>query len=265
MTFGTTVNTSWALRFLTLMAGLAPATLATAQEPPTPFGTVVEVSRILTEVRVVAYDGSPVLGLGAEDFTVKIGGERVEVESVSWIPSTTEVAAESLSHQPNTPPIRQQESPPSPEGRLIVMLFQNDFTMHISRTVGLVRMAPRASEFVGNLGPEDKVALLVFESHLQLRSDFTEDHAALAEMLNTREILKGDMEQPNPVLPSMAASFDFEGARKAADMARALELIGDALKPIPGTAEPWRPSPSPGRRSFHSISPTPTTTRSRWV
>jgi len=235
MTFGTTTNTPRILRLFILLAGLVPAMLSIAQETPTPFGTVVEVSRILTEVRVVAYDGSPVLGLGAEDFTVKIGGERVDVESVTWIPSTAEAAADSLSHQQAAQPIRQHESPPPPEGRLIVMLFQNDFTMHISRTVGLVRMAPKASEFVGNLGPEDKIALLVFESHLQLRSDFTKDHAALAEMVNTREILKGDMEPPKPVSPSMADSFDFEEARKAANMARALELIGEALKPIPGT------------------------------
>jgi len=128
-----------------LVAWLAVASFTAAQETPAPFGTVVEVKRILTEVRVVNHDGSPVLGLGPGDFRVKVGGKRAEVRSVLWIPSTAKAAEETAgvaADQPSSP-LRPRE----PEGRLIVVLFQVDFAMHHSRAIGLVRMAPRASEF----------------------------------------------------------------------------------------------------------------------
>jgi hypothetical protein len=82
--------------------------------------------------------------------------------------------------------------------------------------------------------PRDRVALFAFESHLELRSDFTSDHEAVAEMLNTKEILNGKMAPPAPASPSLAGSFDSEGARRAATLTRALEVIGRSLIPIPG-------------------------------
>ncbi len=222
---------TWAVAvFAVLAAGLS---VAGAQETPTPFGAVVEVRRILTEVRVVNFDGSPVLGLGPSDFRVKVGGERAEVRSVQWIPSTAE-AAEASSTETTDPPSTVHH-PVKPEGRLIVVLFQTDFAMHRSRTIGLVRMAPRASEFVAGLGPDDKVAVLVYTSHLQLRADFTDDHEAIAEMLTPNEVLRGRVEPPAASAPSLGEHLDADDAKNAASMADALELIGEALKPIPGT------------------------------
>ena len=222
--------------FVMLAAGFLAALGAQAQEAertPTEFGAVVEVQRIITEVRVVNYDGSPVFGLAPGDFRVKVAGEPAEVRSVLWVPTTAEAVGESTGAPTGEPSAVQP--PRKPEGRLIVILFQTDFAMHPSRTIGLIRMAPRASEFVSGLGPNDKVAVLHFESHLQLRSDFTDDHRAIADMLNAPEVLRGRMEPPAAAGPSLAEHLDAEEAKDAADMARALELIGEALKPIPGT------------------------------
>ena len=204
---------------------------AQAQEAePTPFGAVVEVRRIITEVRVVDFDGWPVLGLGPGDFRVKVGGERAEVRSVLWIPSTAEASGTEKTDRPST-----VLHPGKPEGRLIVVLFQTDFSMHRSRTTGLVRMAPRASDFVAGLGPGDKVAVLVYTSRLQLRADFTDDHEAIAELLTPQEVLRGRVEPPASSGPSLGRHLDADDAKNAASMADALELIGEALKPIPGT------------------------------
>jgi VWFA-related protein len=213
------------------LAALAPWSPAEAQTP-TPFGAVVEVSRILTEVRVVDAHGEPVTGLGPEDFKVKVDGRPATVESVLWIPATEDAAiahpdrATIGSNSPTT-------TPPT-EGRLIVVLFQMDIQYHESRVSGLMRMAPYAAEFVSKLGPKDRVALLYFRSHLQLRADFTDDHRGLAEMLTTTEILAGRMDPPAPAGPSLAEFFDVDQAKAAASMARALELIGEALQEIPG-------------------------------
>ena len=64
------------------------------------------------------------------------------------------------------------------------MVFQTDYRPNAYRLAGLVRMAPHAKEFVENLGPGDRVALLSFGSHLQLRADFTDDHQAIADMIH---------------------------------------------------------------------------------
>jgi VWFA-related protein len=220
-----------AATFLTF--GVLAATTVGAQETPPPFGTTVSVRRIVTEVRVVDFDGSPVLGLGPEDFKVKVGGDPVEVESVLWIPSTAEVADASAARLVEG--ATEDLAPRQPEGRLIVILFQVDYAPRPSRIVGLVRMAPRASEFVADLGPGDKVALFVYSSHLQLRADFTDDLDLIAEMVTTSEVLHGKLKSTGPADPSLAENFDIEEGKDTASMARALELIGEALKPIPGT------------------------------
>lgn len=216
-----------------LAIGILAVAAAGAQETPTPFGTTVEVRRIVTEVRVVDYDGSPVLGLGPDDFKVKVDGDLAEVESVLWIPSTAEaVDAEAARVEVGA---IEDRPPRPPEGRLIVVLFQVDYAPRPSRTVGLVRMARRASEFVADLGPGDKVAVLVFSSHLQLRADFTDDHETVAEMVRAHEVLHGKIKSPGPADPSLAAHLDREEAKDAASMDQALELIGEALQQIPGT------------------------------
>ena len=69
---------------------------------PTPFGTTVEVSRIVTEVRVVDRSGEPVQGLDVDDFKVTLNGRPVTVESVSWVPTSREATVE--------PPIRRSRS-----------------------------------------------------------------------------------------------------------------------------------------------------------
>jgi len=43
------------------------------------------------------------------------------------------------------------------------------------------------------------------------------------------------MAPPDPSNPSLTEYFDIEEGKDAASMARALELIGEALQPIPGT------------------------------
>jgi VWFA-related protein len=207
--------------------------MAGAQQTPTPFGTVVEVSRIVTEVRVVSYGGEPVLGLGSGDFRVKIDGEPAEVRSVLWIPTSAGGAA--TERTPSSGDTREREATPPPEGRTIVVVFQIDFGLRASRTEGILRMAPRAAEFVRRLGPDDRVALLTFGSHLRLQSDFTDDHEAMAEMLTTMNILSPGGDTPRPSPPLLGDVLDPESAMKAADLSRGLELLGEALQSMPGT------------------------------
>jgi len=206
------------------------STPVSAQQTPTPFGTTVEVNRILTEVRVVNDAGYPITDLGPEDFRVKISGTRAEVEAVTWIPVTGEAAALVATPQPGTPTSGARLAEPGP--RLIVIMFQTDINLY--RIKGVVRMAPQAANFVRNLSPTDRVAFLTFESHLELRSDFTVDHDALAEMITTTEILRGTIDPPEPSSPLLAQYFDTDEAFRSATMTSALELVARALMPLPG-------------------------------
>jgi len=201
-----------------------------AQDTPIPFGATIEVKRILTEVRVVDDAGYPIVDLGPEDFRIKISGKRAEVESVTWIPTTSEAAALVATPQDRVIPSGALLTESKP--RLIVVLFQTDINLY--RIKGVVRMAPQAADFVRNLAPTDRVAFLTFESHLELRSDFTTDHEALAKMITTTEILDGKIDSPEPSSPLLAQYLDMDEAHNASTMTSALELIARALIPLPG-------------------------------
>lgn len=210
------------------------ALAAVADEPRADqgFGSEVEVTRIVTEVRVVDRDGYPVPGLGPDDFRVIVSGRPAEVESVSWVPSGAgTAAARTVADGPDAPDAEAAAA----EGRLIVLVVQHDPAPRISRNSGLLKIAPHAEHFADSLGPDDRLALLVFGSHLQLRSDFTDRHDLVASMLAPTEIIAGDMPPPPPSGPSLAAHLDPAEMRKAATMSRALELVGRALEPIEGT------------------------------
>jgi VWFA-related protein len=219
------------IRTVALVAVVATiVTPVGAQQTPTPFGTTVEVTRILTEVRVVDDAGHPITDLQPSDFRVKIGGKPAGVESVTWIPTTDEAAAmvPALTSQDTSSDELLTERNP----RLIVVVFQTDINLY--RIKGVVRMAPQAADFVRNMAPTDKVAFLTFESHLELRSDFTVEHDELAEMITTTEILDATVEPPRPSSPRLGDHLNIKQAYEAANMSRALELIAQALARMPG-------------------------------
>jgi len=219
------------IRTAVLLAAVAVAsTTVGAQQTPTPFGTTVVVKRILTEVRVVDDAGHPIGNLGPEDFQVKIDGRRADVEAVSWIPTSADAAAMVATPGGGITPSGTILAVPEP--RLIVVLFQSDINLY--RIKGMVRMAPQAADFVANLAPTDRVAFLTFESHLELRSNFTVNHEALAEMITTTEILDGTIDPPASSSPLLSDYFNNEEARKAATMTEALEVVARALIPLPG-------------------------------
>jgi VWFA-related protein len=217
-------------RSAVLMMVLAMASIKSDAQKPTPFGTTVDVTRILTEVRVVDDAGYAITDLGPKDFRVKISGTRAEVESVTWIPTTTDAATKVSTPQDGMMPSEALVVEPNP--RLIVVVFQTDINLY--RIKGVVRMAPQAADFVRNLAPTDRVAFLTFESHLELRSDFTVDHEGLAKMITTTEILGGTIKPPEPSSPGLSEYFNVKQARQAATMTRSLELVAQALAPMPG-------------------------------
>ncbi len=70
---------------------LAPAILAVlaarADEPADRFHDTVTADRVVVDVRVIDNLGTPIAGLGVPDFSLRVDGRAVPIESVEWIPS----------------------------------------------------------------------------------------------------------------------------------------------------------------------------------
>jgi VWFA-related protein len=201
--------------------GVIAAALGFAQEPR--FRERVEVDRVLLDVRVVDAAGRAVRGLGPEDFRVEVDGRRVAVESAQWV-----------SGQPLGPDeVADLGLPPAPPGRLIVFFFQKDL-FEPSRIGGLLKMVRSAEDLLETLEPDDRVAVLSFDSHLRLWQDFTGNRTSLARALQAVLFDERASFDPCP-FPALEPSFDAAAARRAATPEVALRVTAEALQAIPGS------------------------------
>jgi VWFA-related protein len=218
---------------LILAAGVSSLVVPAAVSQEARFKDELLVIRIITEVRVVDRRGDPILGLEAGDFRATVGGVEVEVEAAEWIAGPPSPSP--LVTVPGLPESRSlaESHPLDPRrGRLIVIFVQKDFES--ARLSGLYRMSFYARDFVESLAPEDRAALVVFGSHLQIHSDFTSDFAALTEKLTVPALFRDEQCTEQLSLPSLAEHFSVEEARDAANISQALAVLGEALEPIPG-------------------------------
>ena len=213
--------------FLALVLG---AVLAHGQEKHAPrYTEQVDVERVLVDVRVLDNEGLPVLDLGADDFSVKIGGKPVPIESTMWVGSTKSDGASAAAGTIDPDRATDDARP----GRLIIFLFQKDFEP--SRLAGLMRMLIESQSFLDELTPRDRVAVLSFDSQLKIWLDFTNDREAVRRVLQ-RGIL---FEDPPPVLETSSAALatrlDPATASKTYTIEKALHRIADAVHDLPGS------------------------------
>ncbi len=226
--YGRTVRQRWLIALVAALA-LAAGRLEGQQQAPR-FHERIDVARVVVDARVVDDRGNPIVGLGEDDFAVKIDRKPCRVETASWIGErdamTTGLSAGSASPDALPEPSRRA-------GRLVVFLLQRD--LEPSRIAGLMRMLMRSRNFLGTLGPDDRVAVLSFDSHLKIWSDFTNDHARLDQILGHGVLLERPPAVERNVHPSLLEHLDAGDARHAYGMERALLLIGRALEPLPGS------------------------------
>jgi VWFA-related protein len=208
---------------------LGAGTGARAQTPQQPrFTDRVDVARLVVDVRALDGMGSPIEGLSADDFTVRIGGKPARVESALWVGAASEA--------PPVAPTETLRFPEAslPQGRLIVFLFQKD--LEPRRIAGLMRMLFRAKTFLDTLGQDDRVAVLSFDSHLKVWLDFTNDRAEVRRILERGLLL----ERPRPIAEpataiSLARALSQDAGRRAYPIEKGLRLVGEALEPLPGS------------------------------
>jgi VWFA-related protein len=219
-----------------------PARVETAGiEPEATFGEVISVDLLTVAVRVLDAKEEPIRGLGPEDFEVVAGRgsakREVAVAAVDWVSSEPSPPPERLSAVEPTEDGGGAGSPadwrPRPAGKRVLIFIQADF--NALRIRGQMKLLPRLDEFLDTLNPDDRVAVVSFDSHLKLWQDFTRDREAVHKVVGQAIRFTA----PPPPLRTterglLAEHFDFRAAKKAATPERALELAARALKPIPG-------------------------------
>ena len=213
--------------FLTALGALAGGESA-AQ--PQPIVERVDVTRVIIDVRVVDDDGRPIRGLEPDDFEVRIDDEPVRVESAFWVGDGAGDGAPAAENLRSTEIAGFLD--PADRGQLIVFVVQKSL-VH-SRALGLLRLLMFSERLLEGITPADRVAVVSFDSHLKIWLDFTDDLDRVRTVL-ADEIM---FERP-PVLepedePSLLARLSQDEGRRTWEIQEALQLLGEALEPLPG-------------------------------
>jgi VWFA-related protein len=230
-----------------LASGTVSAWLAVlaADRPAGSYSAEVHVRRVVVDVRVIDNHGRPVTGLVSTDFIVKVDGRPVTSLAADWTidgrePERFPPPATAQSPVPGAGPAGGPGGPPgatdgqlAAPGRLILFLFER--SLEPTRAPNLMRMSKLVSGTIDRLQPTDRVAMLTFDSHLDMHGDFTTDRAALREAIGRAAV---PIVRPVSVAavppPRLADTFDESAAKDAASPEEALLVIGRALRPIPG-------------------------------
>jgi VWFA-related protein len=221
----------WARFSAALLVAALPAR---AQGPAARFQESVSSEEVVVDVHVIDNAGNPIAGLSKADFALRVDGRPAPIDSVEWI-STASVSPASAPPEPAPEAAGGEKTGRAPAlaGRLIVLFFQTDYEM--SRITGQMRMIREAHRFLDTCSPDDRVAVLSFDSHLKLRQDFTGDRGKLRHAIDrTLYFDRVDPLAPGE-FPSLAASIDFRAARRATLPEHALRVIGQALEALPGS------------------------------
>lgn len=190
----------------------------------------ITVERVIVDARVTNSVGDPITGLRPSDFRVKIDGKRATVESADWIADT---AAQREIDE--TLGVGQALSPvPSvSRGRLLIFLYQTDFARNDARVRGQMKLL-QMDDWLDWIEPEDRVAVLSFDSHLKFRLDFTNNKHDIANAME-QALYISDPPWPQRVpLPSLGSRLKPEELAQAGSPERALIEISNALMNIAG-------------------------------
>lgn len=204
------------------------------QDPPSEnvFGEEITVTIHPLVVRVIDNVGNPVLGLGREDFAVRVGKADVPVASVDWVDAGEAPPAPAPAAEPGLE-LEAVTVETEPPGRSIVFFVQAG--MHPSRIHGQLELREETLSLLKRFAADDRVAVVSFDSHLKLRQDFTRDREAVHRALDKAILFDNERVIRTAGDPdSLSASFNFEDARNAASAERGLEVLAKALKPFQG-------------------------------
>lgn len=193
------------------------------RQPPR-FREAVDVRRLLVDVRVIDA-GRPVLGLNADDFAVRIDGKPARVDSLQWVggmPESTSQATGEAHHVVER----------AAGGRLVVFVVQKD--LESSRMTGLMRAMTEMPDFLTSFTPEDRAAVLSFDTRLRVWLDFTNYFERVRSVLQRGVIVERPGTINQSAGPSLLDRLPPSRASRTWTIEDALAVLGDALAPLSG-------------------------------
>ena len=196
------------LALLTLLA-------AASQDVPV---IPVQVERVEVDVRVVDREGQPLADLTAGDFAVEIDGQPARVESATF-------QADEATRRPSP-------NVSAGPGRTLVFLVHLDVAR--ANLPGVLTALREATRLVDGLTPADRAAVLVFDSRLRLKQDFSSERDRLRRVLTKDALLGPDLPWQAADRETMAGLLGEARAREAGSPANALQVLADALRQLPG-------------------------------
>lgn len=177
---------------LSFLAAWSLGTAAFAQQPaPTEpqrgdFGEEVQVNEVLLDVLVTDAKGNAILGLKPEDFVVTEDGKPVDLTGVTFyshnvlVESDQDIAAKGLNVDR------------TPEDRYFVLFFHDQKAAAADAPFLLTQQLEanqHVRKWVGELLPNDWVAVVSYDVKLKVHQDFTRDKQAVVRGLG--DAMKG--------------------------------------------------------------------------
>jgi VWFA-related protein len=223
-----------ALGAVAVRAGSTPSEAAAGPATPSTFEESIDVSLVSSVLRVVDIGGNPILGLVPADLVARIGKREIPIVGLDWVGADGGGAADAATAAlaiAGWADSGEIAPPPSP-GRLVVIFVQAD--LNPTRISGQLRLRPYTRDLLAALAPEDRVAVVSFDSHLKLWQDFTRDAEATHTAIDRAMLFSDEVEITPTQAVSLARNFSAAVARQVASPERALEVLGQALQPLPG-------------------------------
>jgi len=164
-------QTNLAQTALVLACLLTPSWLRAQEPAATQFGDEIEIKEVLLDVVVTDSEGSVIVGLDKDDFSVVENGSAMEIQSLSFYSNRT------FRGQVGGTAEAAPELEPDP--RYFVLLYYRP-AIAINRDVNLRARLPEAgrqtaSWIFEHLLPNDYLAVLSYDSRLRLAHDFSHD------------------------------------------------------------------------------------------
>lgn len=202
---------------------------ASAQQQPQPpaFGEKLDVNVVLLDAIVTDSSGHQILGLDKNDFVVKENGVEQPIDAVDYFTNR-----QLLTEQEKNAPFKVEQVR---EKRYFIFFFDKPTSGQLWQYISVARNAAR--DFIKTqMRPGDQVAIAGHDVRLKIFSDFTSDKKQLLAALDdVAKFSKGITEKSGTKGESILASMSMgEMMSGSGTVYEGLEVLGNALRPIPG-------------------------------